>query len=78
MNTFLNKISILPYREAFQAQLYFDEIEQIPMGLTLLMLRGNPIMIGRIKRLNQHPEAITLMVQQRMCIPFTSRKTHYK
>ena len=28
-------------------------------------------MKGRIKWLNQHPEAIMLMVQQQMCVPFT-------
>ena len=35
-------------------------------------------MMGRIKWLNQHPEAIMLMVQQRMFIPFTIMKTHYR
>ena len=34
-------------------------------------------MMGRIKRLNQHPEAMMLMVQGRIFVPFTIIKTHY-
>ena len=77
MTTFLNTNMHLTISWGLPSSIIFRQNWTNPNGADLANVTRKPIMIGRIKRLNQHPEAIMLMVQQRMSIPLTIIKTHY-